>query len=101
MKEIKFDIKVYVHGVKKRCRKSDRHSLSLGSIDYNEGNFNKEEIIEKARAIVAENMKTVESPLQIQMLRVEYGEHFRSMEMFDKRHVHFKVESTKLLQALN
>jgi hypothetical protein len=102
--EVKFEITIYVNGVKKRCRKPDRHALKLGSIDYNDGNFNKEEIVEKARAIVAENMKTIESPLQVSMLRMEIkreeGITSRVFEMFDKRHVNFKIEATALNQAL-
>jgi hypothetical protein len=101
--EIKFSISVYVHGVKKKCRKTERHSLKLGSIPYNDGVFDKEAISQKARDIVATNMKSVSSPIQVQMLRVEIGKEmgFTSTKflMFDERHVNFKVE-TALQEAL-
>lgn len=100
-KRIVFEINVYVFGVKRKCRKSERHSFKLGSIDYNEGAFNQDDITQRAYDIVATNMKQVEgSNITVQMLRVEIGDHFKTFEMFDKRHVNFLVPSTKLMGAL-
>lgn len=102
--QVKFSINVYVYGVKKKCRKSERHSFKLGYIDWNEGSFNKEEISQKARDIVASNMKTASSPISVQMLRVELKKDSwgtsQTFMMFDERHVNFKVE-TLLNEALS
>jgi len=95
--QVKFSISVYVVGVKKRCRKAERHSLKLGSIDYNDGSFDKEEISQRARDIVATNMKSVSSPIKVQMLRTEISSDngFTSTKfmMYDERHVNFTVDS--------
>ena len=104
-KRIVFEISVYVYGVKKRCRKAEKHSLKLGSIEYNDGAFNREEIEQKARDIVATNIKTVMGDkIQVQMLRVEIeksdGFISKRFEMFDKRHVNFLMPVTELVGAL-
>lgn len=96
-KEVKFSITVYVHGIKKKCRKSERHSFKLGYIDYNGGSFDKGEVSQRARDIVATNMKTVCSPISVQMLRTEwkkddYGT-VMTFTMFDERHVNFKIDT--------
>lgn len=100
-KRVVFEISVYVYGIKKRCRKAEKHSLKLGSIEYNDGAFNREEIEQKARDIVATNIKTVMGDkIQVQLLRVEIGDHFKTFEMFDKRHVNFLMPITELVGAL-
>jgi hypothetical protein len=104
-KKVVFEINVYVFGVKRKCRKSEKHSFKLGSIDYNDGAFNQDEIEQKARDIVATNMKEVQGQfITVQMLRVEKssdnGFISTSFQMFDERHVNFQVPSTKLMGAL-
>jgi len=104
-KRVVFEINVYVFGVKRKCRKSEKHSFKLGSIDYNEGAFNRDDIEQRARDIVATNMKAVEGQyITVQMLRVEKssdnGFTSTSFQMFDDRHVNFQVPSTKLMGAL-
>jgi hypothetical protein len=101
-KKVVFEIRVYVFGIKRKCRKADRHSFNLGSIDYNDGAFNRDEIEQKARDVVATNMKElIGDKIQVQLLRMEIGEHFRSFEMFDKRHVNFNLPITQLVGALS
>ena len=105
-KRVVFEISVYVFGVKRKCRKADRHSFKLGSIDYNEGAFSQDEIEQKARDIVATNMKEVQSQfIKVQMLRVERssdnGFTSTSFQMFDDRHVNFQIPSSKLVGALS
>lgn len=105
-KRVVFEISVYVFGVKRKCRKADRHSFKLGSIDYNEGAFSQDEIEQKARDIVATNMKEVQSQfIKVQMLRVEKssdnGFTSTSFQMFDDRHVNFQIPSSKLVGALS
>lgn len=105
-KRIVFEINVYVFGVKRKCRKSEKHSFKLGSIDYNEGAFSQDEIEQKARDIVATNMKEVQGQfIKVQMLRVEKssdnGFTSTSFQMFDDRHVNFEIPSSKLVGALS
>ncbi len=104
-KRVVFEINVYVFGVKRKCRKSEKHSFKLGSIDYNEGAFNRDDIEQRARDIVATNMKAVEGQyITVQMLRVEKssdnGFTSTSFQMFDDRHINFQIPSTKLMGAL-
>jgi hypothetical protein len=104
-KRIVFEINVYVFGVKRKCRKSEKHSFKLGSIDYNEGAFSRDDIEQRARDIVATNMKAVEGQyITVQMLRVEKssenGFTSTSFQMFDDRHVNFQIPSSKLVGAL-
>ena len=104
-KRVVFEINVYVFGVKRKCRKSEKHSFKLGSIDYNEGAFNRDDIEQRARDIVATNMKAVEGQfITVQMLRVEKssdnGFTSTSFQMFDNRHVKFQFASSKLMGAL-
>jgi hypothetical protein len=105
-KRVLFEISVYVYGVKRKCRKAERHSLKLGSIDWNEGAFNREEIEQKARDIVATNMKELRGDkIQVQMLRVEKssdnGFTSTKFQMFDERHVNFNLPITQLVGALS
>ena len=105
-KRVLFEISVYVFGVKRKCRKADRHSFKLGSIDWNEGAFSQDEIEQKARDIVATNMKEVQGQfIKVQMLRVEKssdnGFTSTSFQMFDDRHVNFEIPSSKLVGALS
>lgn len=58
----KFKISFRVGGIKRRCRKLERHTFHLGSIDYNNGNYDKEAITEKVKACLETNMKEVVSP---------------------------------------
>jgi hypothetical protein len=62
-----FKISFQVRGIKKRCRKSDRHFIQLGSIPYNQGEYNKEDIISKVRDSLAVNIKEVHSIVRIHL----------------------------------
>lgn len=101
--QVKFKITLSVYGVKKRCRKSEGHNFHLGHIDYNEGVFNKEEILDKARAAIETNMKScVKAAVTLNYVEIKKEEHFTSTlwQPFDDRHVKFNVE-TPLIEQLN
>jgi hypothetical protein len=92
-----FKIGISVNGVKKRCRKVERHFLSLGYVPYNDGVFNQEELENKARDFVSENMKTVQGKYEVVLNYVKrkkdsYGT-IETWEMFGKKNLRFIVQS--------
>jgi hypothetical protein len=102
--EVKFRVSVFVTGVKKRCRKVDTHTLSLGYIDYNDGIFDKSDLENKARALLQENMKSVVTVAvnltRVEIDRSESGYAMEKFLMFDKRHAFFRLEPSELVSAL-
>lgn len=93
-----FKISVHVYGVKKRCRKVERHMLSLGYIPWNEGHFNQEEVEAKARAAIAENMKSVNSAVSVALNCVtrsmDTGICIETWEIFGKNNREFKLTTS-------
>lgn len=93
-----FKVSIVVNGIKKRCRKSDSHFFSLGYIDYNEGIFNQDELIEKAKSYLSDNMKEVKSTPKVVLSYVERKKDdfgvIETMQLFDKRNVSFLVQSS-------
>jgi hypothetical protein len=63
--QVFFKIAIQVIGVKKRCRKSERHFFQLGHIPYNDGNYDHEAMKQKARDFLATNMKEVNSQVRV------------------------------------
>ena len=64
---IVFKISIQVIGVKKRCRKSERHFFQLGSIPYNDGSFDQSSINNKVRDFLATNMKSINSLTRVSL----------------------------------
>ena len=62
-----FEISLQVVGVKRRCRKVERHFFTLGYIPYNNGSFNQSEIEDKVRAFLETNMKQVNSMTRVSL----------------------------------
>lgn len=92
-----FKIGVNVTGVKKRCRKVERHFLSLGYIPYNDGNFDQNELESKARAFVSENMKSVVGKFEVVLNQVtrtkdDFGV-IEKWQMFSDKNKRFVVNS--------
>ena len=65
--QVLFKISIQVIGVKKRCRKSERHFFQLGSIPYNDGQFDKSSINDKVRDFLATNMKSINSLTRVSL----------------------------------
>lgn len=65
--KVLFKIAIQLIGIKKRCRKSERHFFQLGHVPYNDGNYNAEEITEKVKAFVDTNMKEVNSIVRVSL----------------------------------
>ena len=95
-----FKISFQVKGIKKRCRKSDRHFFQLGSIPYNNGEYNKEEIISKVRDSIATNMKEVHSIVRIYLDHVivrDKGDFTHTQwEPFSDKNIRFETQPFQL-----
>jgi hypothetical protein len=62
-----FKLAIQVIGIKKRCRKSERHFFNLGHIPYNDGQFDKSEVSDKIQAFIDTNMKEVHSITRVSL----------------------------------
>jgi hypothetical protein len=63
--QVLFKVSLQVIGVKKRCRKSERHFFQLGHIPYNDGNYDLDYVKQKARDFIDTNMKEVNSQVRV------------------------------------
>ena len=97
--QVVFEVGVRVIGVKKRCRKSESHFFTVTRIPYDE-NATLDQVQDVVRAFLETNMKSIEGKPRVSFSRAEIGEHFRTMELFDKRNKQFILESS-LENALN
>ena len=93
IKEVRFEVGIHVDGIKKRCRKVERHYFSVTSIPYDE-NATLEQVEDVVKSFIVTNMKSVLGKPRIKLTRVEIGEHMKRFEMFDKRHKEFVLESS-------
>ena len=91
----RFKISIQVIGIKKRCRKNERHMFQLGSIEYNGGEYNKESVISLVRDFVDVNMKEVNSIVRIHLDHVkqsnERGFTSTLWVPFSDKHVRFDI----------
>jgi hypothetical protein len=94
-----FRVGVSLNGVKKRCRKSERHYLSGGYVPYNDGAFNQEEIENLAKGIIETNMKQVNGRVFIVLSHVKVVDGIETWQMFGKTNVEFELK-TSLENAL-
>lgn len=89
-----YKLGVAVSGVKKRCRKSERHFISGGYLPYNDGNFNQEEVENLARGILETNMKRIDGKVKVVLNHVKRDGGIESWEMFGKTNVQFELQSS-------
>ena len=91
----KFKIAIEVIGIKKRCRKNERHMFQLGSIEYNNGEYNKEGVISLVRDFVDVNMKEVNSIVRIHLdhtkVKSENGFTSTLWEPYSDKNVRFDI----------
>lgn len=95
-----FKFYVIVTGVKKRCRKAERHMLKAGYFPYNEGSFDRDVVESIARGLIETNIKQVTGKVFISLDHVVRDEHFERWEMFSDKHVKFELK-TPLENELN
>lgn len=65
--QVLFKVSIQVIGIKKRCRKSERHFFQLGHIPYNDGNYDHEAMKQKARDFLDTNMKEINSVVRLSL----------------------------------
>lgn len=65
--QVLFKISVQVIGIKKRCRKSERHFFQVSSIPYNDGEFDKAQISDLVKTFLTDNMKAIHSVARIHL----------------------------------
>ena len=116
MKEKGYHITLYADGIKKRCRKTDRHSIKLysGTPDLNtlgQEPINTEAIIKVAKATIARELKSCDTAFVL-IKTVEFetyeGMTIMTATLYDKRDIKVNVfdevdkeEVIKLLHEQN
>ena len=99
MEDKLFKVSIIVTGVKKRCRKTEQHFLSLGYIDYNDGAFNQDELTEKVKNYLSDNMREIKSIPRVNLYYVErrkdaFGKVLVIPSFVDDRNISFNVQSS-------
>lgn len=89
-----YKLGVAVSGIKKRCRKSERHFISGGYLPYNDGTFNQEEVESLARGILETNMKRIDGKVKVVLNHVKVDGGIQTWEMFGKTNVQFELQSS-------
>lgn len=89
-----YKLGVAVNGVKKRCRKSERHFISGGYLPYNDGTFNQEEVESLARGILETNMKRIDGKVKVVLNHVKREGGIETWEVFGKTNVQFELQSS-------
>lgn len=94
-------VTVRVNGVKKKCRKVDSHYFTIATIPWQE----KETIDfsvwnDKARDFISTNMKSVNGKVMLDFNYTEIGDHFYTVQLFDKRHFRHEVTSPVMDQLM-
>lgn len=88
-----FKVYVIVPGVKKRCRKAERHMLKAGYIPYNGGSFDREAIEATAKGLIEANIKQVVGNVVISLDHVVRDDHFERWEPFSDKNVRFELRT--------
>ena len=63
----KFKLSIQLIGIKRRCRKSERHFFHFGHRPYNNGNYDQKEIEQFVSDWIATNMKEVRSQVRVSL----------------------------------
>lgn len=61
----KFRISIQLIGIKKRCRKSERHFFHFGHLPYDNGQYNQSELQRAVCDWIASNIKEVHSQVRV------------------------------------
>ena len=92
---VTFKLSIQVIGIKKRCRKSERHFFQLGNIPYNDGEYDQEAVTAKVKDFLQTNMKEVHSITRVSLDHVitthERGFTCQQWEPFSKLNKSFDV----------
>lgn len=92
-------VTVRVTGVKRKCRKADSHYFTIATIPWQEKESMDLSVwSDKARDFVASNMKRVDSNIKLDFSYTEIGEHFYTIQLFDKRSFSHTLQAPVLEQ---
>lgn len=85
-----YELSYQVMGIKKRCRKSDRHFFHLGKVDLD---FDKSHVESVIRSHVQENMKTVSSMVRIHLdyITTSQDGFFEQWQPFSGKNIAFNL----------
>ncbi len=89
-----YKVGIAVSGVKRRCRKSERHFISAGYLPFNDGVFNQEEVETLARGILETNMKRIDGRIKVVLNHYKVKDGIQTWEMFGKNNVEFELQSS-------
>ena len=93
----KFKISVEVYGIKRRCRKNERHFFQVSSIPYNDGKYDESAINDLVKDFLDSNMKWVSSQVLVHLdhVKVSNERGFTSTlwEPFSSLNVRYKFNS--------
>lgn len=56
-----FKVYVYFRGIKKRCRKSEAHSMFIDYHPYNNGTYDHDALVNKVTGFLQTNVKSIDS----------------------------------------
>jgi hypothetical protein len=94
-----FKLSIYFQGVKKRCRKSDRHLMTISHFPYNNGQYDKEAIIALVHSFIETNVTRTDSMVNVTLDYIvkseERGFTVTQWEPFSDRHVKFQIAANK------
>jgi hypothetical protein len=93
----RFKISVEVYGIKRRCRKNERHFFQVSSIPYNDGKYDGSAINDLVKDFLDSNMKWVSSQVVVHLdhVKVSNERGFTSTlwEPFSSLNVRYKFNS--------
>lgn len=93
----KFKISVEVCGIKRRCRKNERHFFQVSSIPYNDGKYDESVINDLVKDFLDSNMKWVSSQVVVHLdhVKVSNERGFTSTlwEPFSSLNIRYKFNS--------
>ena len=92
----KYKISISVNGLKKRDRKNKQHFFNFGYVDLN---YDENEIMDKARDFIDENMKSTNGQAKILLTYVKIDDVFERFQIYDERNKTLVLKS-RLEQAL-
>jgi hypothetical protein len=89
----KFRLSVSVTGVKKKCRKPDRHLFNMGYMEYNPNmtDEQKQEVVQKAKDLLAVNMKSFLNGFTVNLNHVTLRDELEMWEPFAETNLKIKV----------
>lgn len=87
--ENKYQVYCYLKGIKKRCRKIERHQIKLG---YYPLDVNVDELKQIAKNLMQENFKSFDKQAVLNLNYVTIKENMVSFMLYDAKNLSYKFE---------